>query len=188
MSKGRVEAFTDGVIAIILTILVLDIKLPDKYSWNVLWDVKMQFFTYVASFFLVAMIWNQHHQMFAKVKRIDGRVMWANILMLFWLSLIPVASSWYGRNIVSKPAGVLFAVIVIFFNLAFLWLNHCLQLANKNEPVFKKKDTFDRRSQLSLIINLASIIIGYLFPEFVLLATALNAVIWAIPIKLTLVD
>lgn len=185
MSKNRVEAFTDGVIAIILTILVLDIKLPDRYSWSVLRDIRMQFVTYIVSFFLVAMIWNQHHQMFASVKKINSRVMWANILLLFWLSLIPVASSWYGRNVMARPAGILFAVIVIGFNLSFFWLNRCVQQVNQQDRKIKRNN-FDHRSQWSLIINIATIIVAYFFPPFVLLATILNAVIWIIPLKLDL--
>lgn len=184
MSKNRVEAFTDGVIAIILTILVLDIKLPDRYSWSVLWDIRMQFVTYIVSFFLVAMIWNQHHQMFASVKKINGRVMWANILLLFWLSLIPVASSWYGRNVMARPAGILFAVIVIGFNLAFLWLNHCVQAVDHQEEKRSKRNNFDQRSVWSLIINVLTIVISYFFPPFALLATILNAIIWVVPLKL----
>lgn len=184
MSKGRVEAFTDGVIAIILTILVLDIKLPDQYSWHVLWDARMQFVTYIVSFFLVAMIWNQHHQMFAVVKQIDSRVMWANILMLFWLSLLPVASSWYGRDVMARPAGILFAVIVIAFNLAFLWLNRCVQLANKKESKIDRRDDFKHRSLWSLIINILAILIVYFFPPFALISTVFNAIIWIVPLKI----
>ena len=105
--------------AIILTILVLDIKLPPKYSWSVLWDTRMQFITYIASFLLVAMIWNQHHQMFAAVKAINGKILWSNLLLLFWLSLIPVAENWYGNNIFAVQAGVLFSAVNLGFNISF---------------------------------------------------------------------
>ncbi|MCH4009720.1 TMEM175 family protein [Companilactobacillus sp.] len=184
MSKSRLEAFSDGVMAIILTILVLDIKLPDKYSWSVLWDAKMQFITYIASFLLVAMIWNQHHQMFLKVKKINGQVLWANIILLFWLSLIPVAAGWYGRNVFSPEAGVLFAVIVIFFNLAFLWLNHCVEKADEKANATRNKRRFNFLSILSLIVNIAAVFISYFFPPFVLIATFCNGLLWVIPIQL----
>lgn len=98
MHKGRLEAFSDGVIAIIITIMVLEIKVPHEANIEALIKLIPVFISYVISFVYVGIYWNNHHHLFQTVKEVDGRVLWANLFLLFWLSLIPFASGWMGEN------------------------------------------------------------------------------------------
>ncbi|MYV05927.1 MULTISPECIES: TMEM175 family protein [Furfurilactobacillus] len=109
MSKSRIEAFTDGVVAIIITILVLDLKLPEQHTWAALFgQMRMPFVVYVASFLMIAEIWNFHHQMFAAVEKTNAHVLWANMNLLFWMSLIPAVTAWYGTDIFARPSAMLY--------------------------------------------------------------------------------
>ena len=98
MPKSRLEAFTDGVIAIIITIMVLDLHAPEAGSFAALWGMRSVFLIYLISFFTMAVYWNNHHHLFLLIKKINGRVLWANLAFLFAASLMPFATSWSARN------------------------------------------------------------------------------------------
>lgn len=183
MSKSRIEAFTDGVVAIIITILVLDLKLPEQHTWAALWQMRMPFIVYVASFLMIAEILNFHHQMFAAVEKTDAHVLWANMNLLFWMSLIPAVTAWYGTDIFARPSAVLYALIVLPFNISFIILNHAVQHANQLSTKEGISADSERRNQWSLIINVLVIIITFFFPPFALLSMILNVIIWLIPLR-----
>ncbi|MCH4011814.1 MAG: DUF1211 domain-containing protein [Furfurilactobacillus sp.] len=183
MSKSRIEAFTDGVVAIIITILVLDLKLPEQHTWAALWQMRMPFVVYVASFLMIAEILNFHHQMFAAVEKTDAHVLWANMNLLFWMSLIPAVTAWYGTDIFARPSAVLYALIVLPFNISFIILNHAVQHANQLSTKEGISADSERRNQWSLIINVLVIIITFFFPPFALLSMILNVIIWLIPLR-----
>lgn len=98
MSKGRMEAFSDGVIAIIITIMVLELQVPHGAEWQALLPLLPVFASYILSFVYVGIYWNNHHHLLQTIKQVDGRVLWANMHLLFWLSLIPFATAWMGEN------------------------------------------------------------------------------------------
>src|SRR3954447_20148948 len=113
MNKTRLEAFSDGVIAILITIMVLELKVPDGGSWEALRGLEPVFLAYVLSFVILGIYWNNHHHMFQVVDRVDGRILWANSHLLFWLSLLPFATAWMGQNhAVALPTAVYGGVLV----------------------------------------------------------------------------
>src|SRR3954463_8788633 len=98
MGKGRIEAFSDGVIAILITIMVLELKPPQGAGWHALSPVGPGFLTYALSFVFLGIYWNNHHHLFHTVDRVNGRILWANLHLLFWLSLVPVVTEWVGSH------------------------------------------------------------------------------------------
>src|SRR5262245_24701285 len=113
MGKGRLEAFSDGVIAIIITIMVLELKVPHEGTWEALHPVLPMFLTYVLSFVFVGIYWNNHHHMLHTVERVNGPVLWANLHLLFWLSLVPFVTGWMGEHRASAAPTVIYGVVMI---------------------------------------------------------------------------
>jgi uncharacterized membrane protein len=122
MGKGRLEAFSDGVIAILITIMVLELKVPHGADWNDLRPLLPIFLTYVLSFVYLAIYWNNHHHMLLTVERIDGRILWANMHLLFWLSLIPFVTGWMGENHFATVPIAVYAVVLFCSGVAYLVL------------------------------------------------------------------
>ena len=122
MSTERLEAFSDGVIAILITIMVLDLKVPAGTSIQALTPVIPVFLTYVLSFVFLGIYWNNHHHMFRATKRIDGRVMWANLHLLFWLSLVPFVTGWMGENHFAPVPTAVYGLVLFLAAIAYLLL------------------------------------------------------------------
>jgi uncharacterized membrane protein len=126
MSKTRLEAFSDGVLAIIITIMVLELKVPHGDSLYDLKPLLPVFLSYVLSFVNIAIYWNNHHHMLNASSRINGSVLWTNIHLLFWLSMIPFATAWMGENHFTKWPVVLYGVVLMMAGIAYYFLAHCL--------------------------------------------------------------
>jgi uncharacterized membrane protein len=119
MHKGRLEAFSDGVIAILITILVLELKLPHGDDWTALRTMAPQFSAYALSFVFLGIYWNNHHHMLQLVKHINGTILWANLHLLFWLSLVPFATGWLGENYRSPLPTAIYGVVLFTSGVAF---------------------------------------------------------------------
>ena len=119
MTKGRLEAFSDGVIAILITIMVLELKVPHAADWNALRPLLPVFLTYVLSFVFLGIYWNNHHHLFHAADRINGRILWANLHLLFWLSLIPFTMGWVGENHTAALPTAIYGVVLFMAGLAF---------------------------------------------------------------------
>lgn len=137
MGKGRIEAFSDGVLAIIITIMVLELKVPEGADWSVLaaqWPV---FLSYVLSFVYVGIYWNNHHHFFQLAERVNGKVLWANLHLLFWLSLLPVSTGWMGENHFASNPVAAYGVVLLMCALAWQPLHRSLVGANggKGSPL-----------------------------------------------------
>src|SRR5712692_679191 len=126
MDKGRLEAFSDGVIAIIITITVLDLKVPSGADLRALIPVLPVFLSYVLSFVFVGIYWNNHHHLFQATERVDGRVLWANLHLLFWLSLTPFITGWMGENQFASRPVALYGVVLLFAAVAYFMLARSL--------------------------------------------------------------
>src|SRR5262245_4469237 len=113
MSKGRLEAFSDGVIAIVITIMVLELHVPHGGDWDALRPMLPVFFAYVLSFVYVGIYWNNHHHMFQTCDRINGRILWANLHLLFWLSLVPVVTAWLGQSHLAPLPTAAYGVVMV---------------------------------------------------------------------------
>src|SRR5881409_1623735 len=119
MSKARLEAFSDGVIAILITIMVLELKVPHGADWQTLRPLTPVFLTYVLSFVFLGIYWNNHHHMLHTVQRIDGRILWANLHLLFWLSLVPFVTGWMGENHVAALPAAVYGVVLLCAAIAY---------------------------------------------------------------------
>nr|OTP17215.1 hypothetical protein A5888_001353 [Enterococcus sp. 9E7_DIV0242] len=132
MSKTRIEAFTDAVIAIIMTILVLELLPPKTDNWQALFDIGHKIFIYIISFIMLAIYWNNHHHMFQLVHKINGRVLWANNFFIFTLTLIPFATAWVGDFLDSLVPELLYGVVILLADVAYYILMKELIRAEKN--------------------------------------------------------
>ena len=143
MHKGRLEAFSDGVIAIIITIMVLELKAPHEADWAALRTLLPVFLSYVLSFAYVGIYWNNHHHLLQAVKHVDGRVLWANLHLLFWLSLIPFITGWMGENNFATIPVALYGVVLLLcaaiekarFRLVFMSLPLPWRFLTHGSPV-----------------------------------------------------
>ncbi len=132
MSKGRLEAFSDGVIAILITIMVLELKVPHGADFHALQPLTPVFLSYVLSFVYLGIYWNNHHHLLQAVKRVNGKILWANMHLLFWLSLIPVTTGWMGENHLEPLPVALYGVVLLFAGTAYFILVRAL-LAHHGE-------------------------------------------------------
>src|SRR5262245_48572938 len=126
MNKGRLEAFSDGVFAIIITIMVLELRPPEGNTWGALAPLWPTFICYVLSFLYVGIYWNNHHHMFHAVQRVNGPILLANLYLLFWLSLFPFVTGWAGRNRFSAEPVALYGAILFMAGVAYYILSHSL--------------------------------------------------------------
>jgi uncharacterized membrane protein len=130
MTKGRIEAFTDGVIAILITIMVLELKVPHGTDWEALSPLLPVFLTYVLSFIFLGIYWNNHHHMFHATDRINGKIMWANLHLLFWLSMVPFATGWMGENHFAPLPTALYGAVLLASGMAW-WILQNLIIAHQ---------------------------------------------------------
>ncbi len=158
MSKGRLEAFSDGVIAIIITIMVLEMKVPHGDSWGKLLPLAPIFLSYVLSFVYVGIYWNNHHHMLHACTAATGGMLWANLHLLFWLSLFPFATGWMGENHFTAAPTALYGVVLLMAGVAYYLLQHTIISAQGSESILKKAIGRDWKGKLSMVAYLLAII------------------------------
>ena len=181
MSKGRLEAFSDGVIAIIITIMVLELKVPHDPSWRALVELAPVFFSYVMSFVFVGIYWNNHHHLLQAIKHVNGRALWANLHLLFWLSLFPFATGWMGENHFAPSPVALYGAVLLMAAIAYTILVRVLVSIHGSESTIALAIGDDRKGKLSLAIYILGVALATFLP---LLAAALYvcvAIMWLIP-------
>jgi uncharacterized membrane protein len=182
MGKGRLEAFSDGVIAIIITIMVLELKVPHGDQWSDLKALAPVFLSYVLSFAYVGIYWNNHHHMLHAVKQVNGIILWANMHLLFWLSLLPFTTGWMGENHFAAVPVALYAFNLLMCAVAYtVMLGRIIRLQG-HESVLAKAIGTDVKGKISLLSYIVAIplaLLGYAWlAGGLLLAVAL---IWLIP-------
>jgi uncharacterized membrane protein len=183
MGKGRVEAFSDGVLAIIITVMLLEIKAPHMDDLNSLLPVFPFFISYVLSFIYVGIYWNNHHHMLHIVQHVNGKILWANTHLLFWLSLIPFATAWMGENNFTKWPVILYGTILMMCGVAYYILAHALiQLHGKNSVIAEAIGS-DKKGKLSVIIYALAIILSFAYAWIGIAFYIIVAAIWIIPDK-----
>ena len=180
MTKSRLEAFTDGVVAIVLTVLVLNIQIPNAPSLASLLSITNTLFAYIVSFIFVAVIWVNHHRMMQMTEKINYRVIWANIFWLFWLTLCPAVTSWVGRN--PNHFWPEFSYVVVFTMWSFSYGILSKQLIKANSPTSHVATILkrDQRSKLSMLINLAVLAGVFIFPPIGIFGRFLVSGIWVV--------
>ena len=138
MNKGRLEAFSDGVLAIILTIMVLELKVPEKTDFESLYELYPVFLSYVLSFIYIGIYWNNHHHMMHSVTRVNGKILWANLHLLFWLSLVPFATGWMGENHFAKATLTLYGITLLMAGIAY-WVLQSLIIKDQGKNSLLQK-------------------------------------------------
>jgi len=181
MGKGRLEAFSDGVIAIIITIMVLEMKAPHSDDLNSLKPVFPVFISYLLSFINIGIYWNNHHHMMHLVQRIDGKVLWANLHLLLWLSLVPFATAWMGENHFTPVPVAVYGVVLFFAGVSYSVLAYTLiRLHGKNSALATALGR-DQKGKISIGIYFIGIILSNVNAWISFTLYALVAAIWFIP-------
>lgn len=183
MTTNRLEAFSDGVLAIIITIMVLELKVPEGYSFGILKPLLPKFLSYVFSFIYLGIYWNNHHHLFHAIQKVNGSVLWANLHLLFWLSLLPFATGWLGENHFAGSTTALYGFILFMCALAFALLE---KLAIKYEGKQSKIGTAIRsqlKENVSVIGYLTGIAVSFVYPVLSVIIYYGVALIWIIPDK-----
>lgn len=178
MTKSRLEAFTDGVVAIVLTVLVLNIQIPDAPILASLKAITNILFAYVVSFIFVAVIWVNHHRMMQMAEKINYRVIWANIFWLFWLTLCPAVTSWVGRNPGEFWPEMSYVIIYTMWSFSYSILSDQLIKANDPNSHVAKVLRRDHRSRVSMVINFAVMVGVFIFPPIGIFGRFLVSGIW----------
>lgn len=181
MHKGRMEAFSDGVIAIIITVMVLEFKVPRGDNLSNLIPLLPTIFTYVISFVYLGIYWNNHHHMLSAVDKVNGASLWANLHLLFWLSLIPFATNWMGDSHFTQWPVILYGFILFMNGVAYYILSRALLLAPN--PKLKKALGNDIKGIISLVIYILSIGMGFINPTISIILFICVGFIWFIPDK-----
>ena len=181
MGKGRLEAFSDGVLAIIITIMVLEMKVPEGDKLADLQPLIPVFMSYILSFVMVAIYWNNHHHLMHATHKINGSVMWANSHLLFWLSLLPFASGWMGENHFSSIPTAFFGIDLMMCGVAYYILAKCLVKLHGEDSTLGRAVGNDVKGGLSVIIYAVGIVLACYNGWISLGLYALVAVIWFIP-------
>jgi uncharacterized membrane protein len=181
MGKGRLEAFSDGVIAIIITIMVLELHVPHEATLSALEPLAPMAASYLVSFTFIGIYWNGHHHMLHLAKRVDARIMWLNLHLLFWLSLIPVVTGWVGENPKASAPAALYGVVFLLAALAFNLLQRAIRYGHKDDPVIF--DTLGRTSKgtISEVMYAAGIGLAFVHPWIADGLYVAVALMWFIP-------
>ena len=181
MNKSRMEAFSDGVIAVIITIMVLEIKPPHGARLSDLRPILPVFFSYVMSFVYVGIYWNNHHHLLHATQHVTGGVLWANLHLLFWLSLTPFATAWMGENHFAPWTVALYGTVLLLAAIAYTILTKMLILHHGMNSTLAESIGSDRKGKLSLVVYAVAVLLAFRLPRIACALYALVAIMWLIP-------
>jgi uncharacterized membrane protein len=179
--KGRLEAFSDGVLAVIITIMVLELRPPDGTQLQALLPVLPNIATYALSFAFIGIYWNNHHHMLRASRGIDGRAMWANLHLLFWLSLVPFSTAWLGRNPGAVGPTTFYGAILLLDAVAYTLLQQALLEVNGRNAPFAKAVAIDLKGRLSMVLYVVAIACAFVSPVVSDLIFVFVAIMWIVP-------
>jgi len=181
MTKGRLEAFSDGVIAIIITIMVLEMKVPHGSTFADLKPLLWVFLSYVLSFVNVGIYWNNHHHMLHAAKHVNGPVLWANLHLLFWLSLMPFATGWMGENHFTPVPTALYGLVLLMSAVAYTILMYALIRLEGRDSLLAKAVGADRKGMVSLLVYLIAVPCAFFMPWLAGALYVVVALVWLVP-------
>jgi TMEM175 potassium channel family protein len=181
MSSGRLEAFSDGVIAIIITIMVLELKVPHGATFDALIPLIPVLLSYVLSFVYVGIYWNNHHHMLHASHAVTGRILWANLHLLFWLSLFPVTTAWVGENPMAPAPAALYGVVLLMAALAYVLLQHIIIASQGANSLLKQAVGRDWKGKVSPLLYVTGIASAFWSPRLAQALYLLVALLWFIP-------
>lgn len=184
MTKNRLEAFSDGVLAIIITIMVLEIQIPEEATkFSDLAHILPVFLSYLLSYLYVGIYWNNHHHMMHAVKKIDGRIMWANLHLLFWLSLIPFTTGWLGRHYTANAPAALYGIVLLMSAISYLFLQTSILRTEGKQSILSQAIGDDLKGKISVALYTIAILISLILPLVSEAIYCLVALMWIIPDK-----
>lgn len=181
MNKYRLEAFSDGVIAILITVMVFKIDTPDESDWNSLKPALFSITTYAMSFLYLGIYWNNHHHTFILVERIDGTILWANLHLLFWLSLIPFATAWIHTTGIVPWATATYGFVLLMSGIAYRLLQSSIVRTQGPGSELQRAIGKDFKGMLSLFAYVAGVILAFVSPMLSIALYVLVALMWLIP-------
>jgi len=181
MGKGRLEAFSDGVIAVIITIMVLEMKVPHGEGFAALAPLGPVFTAYVLSFVYVAIYWNNHHHLMHAVERINGSVLWANMHLLFWLSLVPFVTGWMSENHFAPVAVALYGAVLLLCGLAFVLLTRCLVTIHGRDSTIATSLRGDFKGKASVAVYAVAIPLAFVRWWLAFALYVAVAALWFVP-------
>ena len=181
MGKGRLEAFTDGVLAIIITIMVLEMKAPNGAELGTLRPLVPMFLSYVLSFLYLGIYWSNHHHLLYVTHQVTGAIMWANLHLLFWLSLVPFVTRWMGENHFAPGPTMLYGVILLLAAIAYRLLQHVILREEGPDSMLGAAVGSDRKGKTSVVIYAIAIPVGFLRPWMAGALYVAGALMWLVP-------
>ncbi len=181
MHKGRLEAFSDGVLAIIITIMVLELKVPHAATLHAVMELLPVFLSYVLSFVYIGIYWNNHHHLFQAVSHVKGGVLWANLHLLFWLSLLPFVTGWMGENHFEPIPVAFYGAVLLFAAFAYYLLVRSLLACHSADSTLAKAIGSDFKGKVSVVIYAAGIALACWHPWVAITLYATVAVMWLVP-------
>jgi uncharacterized membrane protein len=181
MGKDRLAAFSDGVIAIIITIMVLELKVPHGADWAALRALAPNLVSYVLSFVYLAIYWNNHHHLLHTVTRVDGLILWANSHLLFWLSLVPAATGWMGENFLAPLPTAIYGAILLMPAVAYYLLQRAIVHQQGKHSVLASALGRDFKGKMSVLLYAAAVVLAFVDAWLSIALYVLVAVMWLIP-------
>ncbi len=181
MTKSRLEAFSDCVISILITIMVLELKVPEGATWSALRPLVPVFLTYVLSFVFLAIYWNNHHHMLHAAQRINGKILWANLHLLFWLSLVPFITGWMGANHFAPVPTAVYGIVLLMAAVAFTILKDLLVAAQGPDSELAEALGGDTKGKLSLALYVAAIPLAFVNQWISAALYVAVALLWLVP-------
>ncbi|QRY59403.1 TMEM175 family protein [Sphingobacterium siyangense] len=181
MTKGRLEAFSDGVLAIIITIMVLELKVPEGFTFVSLKPLYPKIISYIVSFVYVGLYWNNHHHLFQIVRKVNGKVLWSNLNLLFWLSLMPVTTNWIGESHFERDPIIAYGFVLIMCSISYNIVEYFVIQIEGEESALKKAVKSKVKENISTALYFLGIGLSFINPYISLLMYGTVAIMWLIP-------
>jgi uncharacterized membrane protein len=183
MRTNRLEAFSDGVLAIIITIMVLEFKVPEEVTFHALIPVIPTFISYLISFIYIGIYWNNHHHLFQITQKVNGKILWANLHLLFWLSLIPFVTSWIGENHTASTPVAIYGLVLLMSGFAFFILQGTIIKHHDDDFALRKAIGKDIKGKLSLVLYAVGLLLSFVNPWLAIGCYVFVAIMWVVPDK-----
>lgn len=181
MKRGRLEAFSDGVLAVAITIMVLEMKVPQGTDWAALGELWPVFLSYVLSFVYIGIYWNNHHHLLATLDQVNGSIMWANLHLLFWPTLVPFVTAWMGENDFAPNPTTLYGAVLIMAGIAYLILQNRILAVQGAESALRHEIGRDWKGNASWLLYLIGVVVALFAPLFAFGIYSAVAALWLIP-------
>jgi uncharacterized membrane protein len=181
MNKTRLEAFSDGVMAVLITVLVLELKLPHGHDLHALAGLAPVFCAYVLSFVFLGIYWNNHHHMLHMAQHVNGKILWANLHLLFWLSLVPFTTGWMGESHLAPWPTALYGIVLLGAGVAYLILQTSIVAHQGAQSHLAKAVGHDKKGKASAVLYVGAIVLAFVQPVVAAVVYAAVALMWLVP-------